>query len=130
MKRIYWDHLRKHPFWAKEINQRKIPRQPQFDTYLKEARAIDPEEFHEQQMKNAYFIPNVQYKAPKKIDPLRVSQSISKNMMKDINKDGYGVEKEAKDFNLANRDQEIIIGDAKDDPVEKDTKTIPSEDLS
>lgn len=81
-------------------------------------------------MKDAYFIPNVQYKAPKKIDPLRVSQSISKNMMKDINKDGYGVEKEAKDFNLANRDQEIIIGDAKDDPVEKDTKTIPSEDLS
>ena len=28
VKRIYWEHLRKHPFWAKEINQRKIPRQP------------------------------------------------------------------------------------------------------
>jgi serine/threonine protein kinase len=26
VKRIYWEHLRKHPFWAKEINQRKIPR--------------------------------------------------------------------------------------------------------
>jgi serine/threonine-protein kinase ULK4 len=26
---------------------------------MKEARGIDPEEFHEQQMKNAYFIPNV-----------------------------------------------------------------------
>lgn len=26
VKRIYWEHLRKHPFWNKEINQRKIPR--------------------------------------------------------------------------------------------------------
>ena len=41
-------------------------------------------------MKNAYFIPNIQFRAPKKIDPLRVSQSISKNMMKEINKDEYG----------------------------------------
>ena len=40
-------------------------------------------------MKNAYFIPGVQYKAPKKIDPLRVSQSISKNMLKDMKKDAY-----------------------------------------
>lgn len=47
-KRIYWEHLRKHPFWSKEINQRKIPRQPQFDKYLKEARDINPEDFHEQ----------------------------------------------------------------------------------
>ena len=81
-------------------------------------------------MKNAYFIPNVQYKAPKKIDPLRVSQSISKNMMKDLNKDGYGGEKEPKDFNLINRDQEITIGENKDDNVEKDQKSIPGEDLS
>jgi len=22
VKRIYWEHLRKHPFWAKEISQR------------------------------------------------------------------------------------------------------------
>lgn len=73
VKRIYWEHLRKHPFWAKEINQRKIPRQPQFDKYLKEVREIDPDEFHDQQMKNAYFIPNIQYKGMKKIDPLRVS---------------------------------------------------------
>jgi len=73
VKRIYWEHLRKHPFWNKEINQRKIPRQPQFDKYLTEVREIDPEEFHEQQMKNAYFIPNIQYKTMKKIDPLRVS---------------------------------------------------------
>jgi hypothetical protein len=81
-------------------------------------------------MKNAYFIPNVQYKAPKKVDPLRVSQSISKNMMKDLNKDGYGGEKEAKDFNLVNRDQEIIIGENKEDAIEKDSKNTPGDDLS
>jgi len=48
----------------------------------------------------------------KKIDPLRVSQSISKNMMKDLNKDAYGGNnKDAPiDFNLINRDQEILIG--------------------
>ena len=50
--------------------------------------------------------------------------------MKDMNKDGYGGEKEAKDFNLANRDTEIIIGENKDDPVENDSKNTPGEDLS
>lgn len=59
VKRIPWEHLRKHPFWAKEINQRKIPRQPQFDRYLKEHRGIDPEQFQEQLNKNAYFIPGI-----------------------------------------------------------------------
>lgn len=28
VKRIYWEHLRKHPFWAKEVNQRVLPKQP------------------------------------------------------------------------------------------------------
>jgi len=109
VKRIYWEHLRKHPFWAKEINQRKLPRQPQFDTYLKNCREINPDEFHEQQLRNAYFIPNVQYKAPRRVDPLRVSQSISKNMLKDMNKDAYADDPNAAatDINLENRDQEI-----------------------
>lgn len=35
VKRISWEHLRKHPFWLKEINVRKLPRQPSFDAYLK-----------------------------------------------------------------------------------------------
>lgn len=34
VKRISWEHLRKHPFWTKEINGRKLPRQPTFDEYL------------------------------------------------------------------------------------------------
>lgn len=63
-------------------------------------------------MKNAYFIPNIQYKAMKKIDPLRVSQSISKNMMKDLKKDDYGgTDNAPADIKLANRDQEIMIGE-------------------
>lgn len=85
-------------------------------------RDIDPEEFHEQQMKNAYFIPNIQYKTMKKIDPLRVSQSISKNMMKDLNKDAYGNKEAPMDMKLANRDQEILIGNDNDGdlPAEKE----------
>ena len=86
---------------------------------MKECRDIDPEWFHDQQIKNAYFIPNVCYKAPKKVDPLRLSQSISKNMMKDINKDAYAKEEPVPtDMNLANRDQEIIFGADNDDAAE------------
>lgn len=52
----------------------------------------------------------------KKIDPLRVSQSISKNMMKELNKDAYGGgDREAPmDIKLANRDQEILMGQDND----------------
>ena len=52
----------------------------------------------------------MQYKAPKKIDPMRVSQSISKNMLKDMQKDDYAAgdpNAMATDINLENRDQEI-----------------------
>ena len=41
VKRISWEHLRKHPFWNKEINLRKLPRQPAFDNYLKVFRGIN-----------------------------------------------------------------------------------------
>jgi len=51
-------------------------------------------------------------------------------MMKDLNKDGYGGEKEAKDFNLVNRDQEIIIGENKEDTIEQESKNMPGEDFS
>lgn len=47
VKRISWEHLRKHPFWTKEINLRKLPRQPAFETYLKKARGINPDQFVE-----------------------------------------------------------------------------------
>jgi len=74
-------------------------------------------------MKNAYFIPNIQFRAPKKIDPLRVSQSISKNMMKEINKDEYGAgTKVPTDINLANRDQEITIGKTEEDHSERNPR--------
>ena len=79
-ERIYWEHLRKHPFWTRELNVRKLPRQPTFDGYL-QTLEIDPEEFAEQQAKNGYFIPNLQFhKKPSKADPMRVSQSVKKNM--------------------------------------------------
>jgi len=50
----------------------------------------------------------------KKIDPMRVSQSISKNMMKDLKKDDYGNSDPTNapsDIKLANRDTEIMIGE-------------------
>ena len=50
-----------------------------------------------------------------------VSQSISKNMLKDINKDGYANDDPStvpSDIKLANRDQEIDFGD---DDNEKDS---------
>jgi hypothetical protein len=50
----------------------------------------------------------------KKIDPMRVSQSISKNMMKELKKDDYGNSDPANapsDIKLVNRDQEIMIGE-------------------
>lgn len=66
-------------------------------------------------MRGAFFIPNVKYKAPKRVDPLRVSQSISKNMMKDINKDAYTNDtQQPSDLNLENRDQEIQFGQEPD----------------
>ena len=43
VKRISWEHLRRHPFWAREINVRRLPRQPTFDTYLKTVRRVDPD---------------------------------------------------------------------------------------
>ena len=48
VKRISWEHLRKHPFWTKEINARKLPRQPTFDEYLRNIRKVDPDQFNEQ----------------------------------------------------------------------------------
>lgn len=69
-------------------------------------------------MKNAYFIPNISYKGMKKIDPLRVSQSISRNMIKDLNKETYGGEKDVPiDMKLKNRDQEILMGQDNDGDI-------------
>ena len=82
VKRISWEHLRKHPFWSKEINARKLPRQPQFDTYLKQFRGINADTFFEQQVKEGFFIPNLaNFRQPSRVDPMRVSQTVKKNML-------------------------------------------------
>lgn len=83
-KRISWEHLRKHPFWTKEINLRKLPRQPAFEKYLTTARGINPDTFVEQQAKDGYFIPNLaHFMVPPKADPLRVSQTVKRMMETD-----------------------------------------------
>lgn len=87
-------------------------------------------------MRNAYFIPNIQYKTMKKIDPLRVSQSISKNMMKDLNNESYRAgDQKAMDIKLANRDQEILLGPDNDgegtaaDPDKEESKRVEKDTL-
>lgn len=97
VKRISWEHLRKHPFWLKEINARKLPRQVTFDIYLT-GRGINPDEYADLQSKQGYFIPDLKhFKQPKRINPLRVSQKVMKNMKK--NDTNYQVDEE-KDKNL------------------------------
>ena len=74
VKRIQWEHLRKHPFWTKEVNGRKLPKQPTFDDYLKKVRGIDPEQFAEQQITEGYMIPNLAiFKNLSRADPVRIS---------------------------------------------------------
>jgi len=111
VKRISWEHLRKHPFWTKEINQRKIPRHPTFDAYLS-SRGINPDEYADLQAKQGYFIPDLKhFKQPKRINPLRVSQKILKNMQK--NDTNYQIEEDNKknqDIRLMSRDQQIDFG--------------------
>ena len=74
VKRISWEHLRKHPFWTKEVNVRKLPRQPTFDDYLRKFRNVDPDAFAEQQAAEGYFIPNLaHFVQPGRADAMRVS---------------------------------------------------------
>jgi hypothetical protein len=41
------------------------------------------DEFYTQQERNAFFVPNVHYKMPKRVDPVRISQNVKKNLIKD-----------------------------------------------
>ena len=106
MKRISWEHLRKHPFWTKEVNGRKLPRQPVFDNYLKVKRGINPDDFFEQQAREGHFIPNLaHFVQPRRADPLRVSQKVKKNMMKNAKGDyETNPSSETNDIRLKSRD--------------------------
>ena len=76
VQRISWEQLRKHPFWDYEIAPRQLPEQPVFDEYLV-SRDINPDEFYQEQERNAYFVPKI-YK--NKIDALRLSITAAKNI--------------------------------------------------
>ena len=129
VKRISWEHLRKHPFWTKEVNGRKLPRQPTFDDYLRKQRNVDPDAFAEQQAAEGYFIPNLaHFVQPGRADAVRLSQQVKKNMLKKktgeyaINADGSNVEG---DIQLKSRDQELIFDSGGDrDETTEETKNI------
>lgn len=80
------------------------------------------DEFYYQQDRNAYYVPNIHYRQPKKVDPLRISQSVKKNMLKENG--GYQKQEEdvAKDVNLVSKDMELIFSNKNDDDDELETK--------
>ena len=76
-------------------------------------RNVDPDEFAEQQMAEGYFIPNLSiFKNPSKADPLRISQKVKKNMLKNTNDYQMGPSGKGgddKDIILKSRDQELVF---------------------
>ena len=127
MKRISWEHLRKHPFWTKEVNGRKLPRQPTFDDYLRKFRNVDPDAFAEQQAAEGYFIPNLaHFIQPGRADAVRLSQRVKKNMMKKTG--DYAINAEGNtetDIQLKNHDQELVFESGNDrDELAEETKNI------
>ena len=127
VKRISWEHLRKHPFWTKEVNGRKLPRQPSFDEYLKKHRNVDPDAFFEQQAMEGFFIPNLaHFIQPGRADPVRLSQRVKKNMLKKAKGEYANGEGElgGGDILLKSRDQELIFEAGNDREGEEETKNI------
>jgi len=108
IKRTYWDQLRKHPFWKKEITPRKLPAQPQFDAYLKK-RKVDPVEFYATQERNQYFMPSVAFQKPRKADPMRISTQVRLNQISNEQNYQANVDRH-EDVMLTSRDQTINFG--------------------
>lgn len=76
LRRISWELLRKHPFWEEELPKRHLPRQPQFDSYIK-SKGLNPEKFYKHLEKNSYFIPLIiSDPNPKKVDITRLSITV------------------------------------------------------
>lgn len=74
-----------------------------------------------QQEKNAYFVPNVHYKAPKKVDLVRISLSVQKNLLKDNTTTYQKVEEtysSTNDVNLLSKDQELNFSNKNEDDDE------------
>ena len=67
------------------------------------------EDFYLQQERNAYFVPNVHYKIPKRVDPVRISQKVKKNMLKENSMYQKQEESagETMDVNLVSKDMEL-----------------------
>ncbi len=131
VKRIYWEHLRKHPFWSKEINQRQLPKQPQFDAYLS-AHGINVDDFYLQQERNAFFVPNVHYRVPRKVDPVRISHTVKKNMLKEnamYEKSDHAAIEAANDVALLSKDMEINFSNKNDYDDDDDVGKMTGNDI-
>ena len=87
-------------------------------------RGINVDEFYLNQERNAYYVPNIHYKIPKKVDPVRISQNVKKNLLKDNSmyqktEDDIGA---TLDVNLLSKDMELNFSNKNDDDDEIEMK--------
>ena len=85
-------------------------------------RGINADDFYEQQEKNAFFVPNVHYKVPKKVDPVRISQTVKKNLLKDNGNYQKEVPSDNAEVSLGSKDQEVNFGNRGEDDDDVDVK--------
>lgn len=70
-------------------------------------------------------MPNVHYKIPKKVDPVRISQNVKKNMLKD-HAAAYQKQEstmgDGADINLASKDQELNFSNKNEEDDDMEMK--------
>jgi len=90
------------------------------------------DDFYLQQERNAFFIPNVHYRVPRKVDPVRISHTVKKNMLKE----NAMYEKSAADANsldaandvaLLSKDMEVNFSNKNDFDDDDDKGMTPSD---
>ena len=85
------------------------------------------EDFYLQQERNAYFVPNVHYRMPKKVDPVRISHNVKKNMLKENAMYEKQEDYAGADVALTSKDMEVNFSNKQDDDDELENKITPAE---
>lgn len=83
------------------------------------------DDFYLQQERNAYFVPNVHYRVPKRVDPVRISHTVKKNMLKENAMYQKEESAESNDVNLISKDMEVNFSNKQDDEDDLDAKISP-----
>jgi len=140
IKRINWDEIKVHPFWAGlpsciEFTKRIYPHQPQFDAYLQQ-RGIVPQHFHDMRSNPLAKKFGAPAASGGKVDIMRLSHNVRKNVKKEEDEQhenqyeaaavtsskGAAAEDED-DFKLKNRNMVLNFGEkAEEDTVSDEGK--------